>query len=56
MESWRSKLRPASFKGITFHMEAIGGETGRQGHLHECPNRDKAYFENMGYYLIIFLK
>lgn len=48
MDSWKQKLRQASFKGIPFYIEAISGETGRRGHLHEYPNRNTAYFEDMG--------
>jgi prophage DNA circulation protein len=46
--TWQNKLRPASFRGITFEVESRALETGRRGQLHEYPNRDIPYFEDLG--------
>lgn len=38
----------ASFRGFPFHAEDESGEGGRRGPLHEYPDRDLPYFEDMG--------
>jgi prophage DNA circulation protein len=46
--TWHDKLRPALFRGITFEVESRAFETGRRGQLHEYPNRNIPYFEDLG--------
>lgn len=48
MSDWRSKLRPASFKGVNFQVEAHDNESGRRAHVHEYPNKNVPYAEDMG--------
>ena len=45
---WRQRLRPASFRGATFHVEVDGKASGRRVALHEYPKRDTPYAEDMG--------
>lgn len=46
--SWRDNLRPASFRGVEFHIDERGFRTGRRIHNHEYPKRDQNYPEDMG--------
>lgn len=46
--SWRDLLQPGSFRGIPFTVESDDGDFGRRGQLHEYPQRDKPYFEDLG--------
>lgn len=46
--SWRENLRPASFRGALFHVEAGGPSGGRRVAGHEFPKRDRPYAEDMG--------
>lgn len=43
-----SKLRPASFRGVPFHVESTELGAGRRTQLHEYPQRDKPYVEDLG--------
>ncbi|WP_414639777.1 DNA circularization N-terminal domain-containing protein, partial [Arenibaculum sp.] len=36
----RAALRPASFRGLAFHVEASTGRDGRRLAVHEYPGRD----------------
>ena len=45
---WRARLRPASFRGATFHVEQGARSGGRRLALHEFPKRDNPYPEDMG--------
>lgn len=40
--------RPASFRGVPFHVATDESEFGRRGEHHELPRRDKGYFEDLG--------
>lgn len=42
------KLRPASFRKIPFQVEVSEFETGRRTQVHEYPQRDKPYSQDMG--------
>jgi len=48
MTTWRDSLLPASFRGVSFFVDAAGVPVGRKGQLHEYPKRDEPYFEQMG--------
>ena len=43
-----SKLRPASFRKIPFQVDNSEFETGRRVQVHEYPQRDKPYSQDMG--------
>lgn len=45
---WKEDLQPASFRGVPFHVTDDGGTGGRRGTLHEFPQRDNPYFEDVG--------
>ena len=42
------KLRPASFRKIPFQVDTSTFETGRRVQIHEYPQRDKPYAQDMG--------
>jgi prophage DNA circulation protein len=46
--SWKYQLRPASFRGVPFHVENYGGAGGRRGPDHEYPGRDVPFAEDLG--------
>lgn len=46
--SWRDSLRPGSFRGVPFRIQTGEGEGGRRGELHEYPERDTPWFEDLG--------
>jgi len=46
--SWRDNLRPASFRGVPFQVDTLGGKNGRRAVLHEYPQRDEPFAEDMG--------
>jgi prophage DNA circulation protein len=46
--NWIAALRPASFRGVGFHVDSSGGTTGRRAALHEYPGRDVPYVEDLG--------
>lgn len=46
--NWREQLRPASFRGVPFQVEDDEGTFGRRVQVHEYPNRDKPYTEDLG--------
>lgn len=45
---WHDKLQPASFRGVAFEVEGDGMEAGRRTQVHEYPQRDKPYAEDLG--------
>lgn len=45
---WRARLRPASFRGVPFHVEVGGRSAGRRLAFHEYPKRDTPYTEDLG--------
>lgn len=45
---WRSRLRPASFRGVRFHVDSAVRDSGRRIVSHEFPKRDLGYAEDMG--------
>jgi prophage DNA circulation protein len=45
---WRARLRDASFRGVTFSVEDDEGSFGRRVQVHEYPNRDKPFTEDLG--------
>lgn len=48
MATWREELLPASFRGVTFHVESVEAGYGRRQVTHEYPNRDLPYTEDLG--------
>lgn len=46
--SWKNRIRKGSFRGVPFLIESADGELGRRVVLHEYPQRDKPYSEDMG--------
>lgn len=46
--SWKSRLRPASFRGAPFFVASVGGSGGRRLAFHEYPGRDEPYVEDLG--------
>jgi prophage DNA circulation protein len=48
MSPWRQSLRQASFRGVPFYTKTTTSEQGRRNAIHEYPQRDLAYLEDMG--------
>ena len=48
MASWRDKLQPASFRGVPFKVDAADWSGGRRLQVHEYPQRDKPFVEDLG--------
>jgi prophage DNA circulation protein len=46
--SWKEQLRQATFRGIPFACAAADAELGRRVALHEYPQRDKPFAEDLG--------
>lgn len=46
--AWRKQLQPASFRGVAFHVKGADSEVGRRTVLHEYPQRDEPFSEDMG--------
>lgn len=46
--SWKDKLQPATFRGVPFHAEGDDMAAGRRVQVHEYPQRDKPYAEDLG--------
>jgi len=46
--AWRKQLQPASFRGVAFHVKGADSEVGRRTVLHEYPQRDEPFAEDMG--------
>lgn len=45
---WRDRLRPAQFRGATFHVEVDTVAGGRRAIVHQYPKRNVPYSEDMG--------
>lgn len=45
---WREQLQPASFRGVPFFIEGDDASIGRRTQVHEYPQRDEPYAEDMG--------
>src|SRR5262249_60636117 len=45
---WRDALKPASFRGAYFHVEAGSKDNGRRIVMHEDPKKEICYAEDMG--------
>lgn len=46
--TWREELQPASFRGVPFEVEGDSGSFGRRTQVHEYPQRDKPWTEDLG--------
>jgi prophage DNA circulation protein len=44
----KDEIRPASFRGVSFHVSATVLQAGRRMQLNEYPQRDKPYLQDMG--------
>jgi len=47
-QAWRNKMQPASFRGVSFSVVSTEGQVGRRNALHEYPQRDLPYAEDLG--------
>lgn len=47
-KTWRDAMLPASFRGISFLVPQASVPVGMKGPLHEFPQRDTPFFEQMG--------
>lgn len=41
-------LQPASFRGVPFHVDGAGADVGRRVQVHEYPQRDRPWAEDLG--------
>lgn len=48
MSDWRLRLRPASFRGVAFHVEKHEGKAGRRTVVQEFADKDKAEVQDTG--------
>lgn len=46
--TWREDLQPASFRGVPFEVESESSSFGRRVQVHEYPQRDKPWTEDLG--------
>ncbi|WDH24111.1 DNA circularization protein [Pseudomonas chlororaphis] len=46
--TWRDQLLPASFRGVSFLIPLTSVPVGMKGQLHEFPQRDMPFFEQLG--------
>lgn len=46
--AWQDQLQKASFRGVEFQVEGDDAAFGRRMQLHEYPQRDKPFVEDMG--------
>lgn len=44
----RDSLRPASFRGVGFQVDGSGLEAGRRNQIHEYPQKDQPYIQDLG--------
>lgn len=45
---WRKQLQPGSFRGVPFAVKSVSTQVGRRVAIHEYPQRDKAFPEDLG--------
>ena len=45
---WRKQLQPGSFRGVPFGVKSASTQVGRRVSIHEYPQRDDAYPEDLG--------
>lgn len=45
---WKDELQPARFRNAAFHVDAGGGSGGRRTAVHEYPEQDKPFVEDLG--------
>lgn len=48
MRDWLATLWPASYMGVPFYIERDEEDGGRRLHVHEFPNRDDPFIEDLG--------
>ncbi|VVN10097.1 DNA circularization protein [Pseudomonas fluorescens] len=48
MSEWRERKQPASFRGVPFLVDSDSVPVGRRTQLHEFPQRDQPFVEDLG--------
>lgn len=48
MSHWRERLRKGTFRDVAFHTEIASGSAGRRVALHEYPQQEKYFTEDLG--------
>lgn len=46
--AWRDELRPGSFRDVPFHIDSADQQGGRRQVVHEFPQRDDPFVEDLG--------
>ena len=46
--SWRSRLQAGSFRGVAFHTETASGKGGRRVAVHQYPQQEEHWAEDLG--------
>jgi prophage DNA circulation protein len=46
--TWRDRLRAAAWRGVPFYIDEGSGEVGRRYEMHEYPQRDTPWAEDLG--------
>lgn len=46
--AWRRALQPGSFRGVPFKVKGVQTQVGRRAVIHEYPQRDEAFPEDLG--------
>ncbi|SIS87815.1 DNA circularization protein [Neptunomonas antarctica] len=48
MTSWRARLQPGSFRGVSFSIDQASGQGGRRVALHQYPQQEQHWAEDLG--------
>ena len=46
--TWQQRLQPASFRGVSFHIDTASGQGGRRVAVHQYLNQSQHWAEDMG--------
>lgn len=46
--AWRDEMQKASFRGVPFHVKSSDGDIGRRNVVHQYPQKNEAYGEDLG--------
>ena len=52
--SWRDRLQQAKFRNVEFHVSQAGGQGGRRTVVHEFPQKEDHYAEDLGHKAGVF--